>query len=152
MEKGLLHLHNVNRWIIVASLLIVLIKLFSGAKDNKLRKTALILLIASHIQLLIGLYQYFVGASGIKLLNVLPAGESVMKNALARFWVVEHFASMLIAIILITMAYSNIKKSVKAGVVASKAKWLLIVAILLIFAGMPWLFRSGIGRPWFPGL
>ena len=64
MESGLLHLHNFLRWVILFFLLLSLIQAFG--KKVALQKTSLWLLIASHITLLIGLYQYFTGAFGFK--------------------------------------------------------------------------------------
>ena len=65
MENGLLHLHSLLRWIV---LILLLLSLFQAIGANKaVKKTSLWLLIASHITLLIGLYQYFTGAFGLKL-------------------------------------------------------------------------------------
>ena len=104
--------------------------------------------------MLVGFYQYFTGNWGIKQLDNFPNGMGdLMKNAVSRFWVIEHFVTMTLAIVFITIVYSNIKKSVIANVFPAKAKWFLLVAILLILAGMPWAFKeAGAGRPWFPGM
>jgi hypothetical protein len=143
--------HNINRWIICVALIYVLFKLITGAKDQGLRKAALLLLITSHIQLLIGLYQYFFGPFGMQQISNATGGmKEIMGTTTIRYWVVEHFTTMLIAIVLITMAYSNIKKSVLANVKPKKALWLLIIAMILIIAGMPWPMREGIARTWLP--
>jgi hypothetical protein len=143
--------HNINRWIICVALIYVLFKLITGAKDQVLRKAALLLLITSHIQLLIGLYQYFFGPFGMQQISNATGGmKEIMGTTTIRYWVVEHFTTMLIAIVLITMAYSNIKKSVLANVKPKKALWLLIIAMILIIAGMPWPMREGIARTWLP--
>ena len=152
MEKGLLHLHNLNRWVILAAVTFLLVKLFKGDKSLGLKNVALILLVCSHIQLLIGLYQYFTGPWGIKLLNNFDGMGALIKNESARFWVLEHFTCMVLAIAFITVAYSNIKKTVVVGVFPNKAKWFLAVAVLLILAGMPWAFKAGeAARSWYPG-
>ena len=152
MYKGLLHVHNLNRWVILAAVIFLLVKLFKGDKSLGLKKVALILLVCSHIQLLVGLYQYFTGQWGIKLLNNFDTMGALIKNEGARFWLIEHFICMVMAIAFITVAYSNIKKSVVVGIYPAKAKWFLLVAVLLILAGMPWAFKAGeAARGWYPG-
>jgi hypothetical protein len=70
-----------------------------------------------------------------------------MKDAATRFFAVEHFAGMLIAIILITIARG------KAKVFNYKASSLLyLIALIIILVSIPWPFREGISRPWFPGM
>lgn len=104
------------------------------------------MLIAAHTTLLIGLYQYFSKGPGYNLIQQYGFGE-VMKDATMRFWAVEHITTMLIAIVLITIARGKAKKGVYGA-----ASWLYLIALLLILAGIPWPFREGIGRPWFPGM
>lgn len=144
MDNGLLHLHNFMRWIILLFLLIALIQAFS--KKPGLQKTSLWLLISAHITLLIGLYQYFTGAYGYKLIQQNGFG-AVMKDSALRFWSVEHITGMLLAIILITIARGKAKRNNY-----SAASWLYLIALILILAVVPWPFREGIARPWFPGL
>lgn len=143
MESGLLHLHNFLRWIILLFLLIAIVQ--SLGKKTGLQKTSLWLLIAAHITLLIGLYQYFTSAVGYKLIQANGFGV-VMKDSIMRFWAVEHITGMLIAIILITIARGKAKRG---GYPAA----LYILALIIILAVVPWPFRElGIGRPWFPGM
>lgn len=142
MESGLLHLHNFLRWVILFFLLIALIQ--SLSKKAGLKKTSLWLLIAAHITLLIGLYQYFTSAVGYKLIQ-LNGFAAVMKDSAMRFWAVEHLAGMLIAIILITIARGKAKRG-------GYPTLLYVLALIIILAVVPWPFREGIGRPWFPGM
>ncbi len=144
MESGLLHLHNFLRWVILFFLLLSLIQAFG--KNAGLKKTSLWLLIASHVTLLIGLFQYFTGAFGYKLIQ-LNGFAGVMKDSALRFWAVEHITGMLIAIILITIARGKAKTANYGA-----ASWLYLVALLVILAVVPWPFREGIARPWFPGM
>ena len=144
MESGLLHLHNFLRWVILFFLLLALVQAFG--KIAGLKKTSLWLLISAHITLLIGLYQYFTGAFGYKLIQA-NGFSAVMKDSALRFWAVEHISTMLIAIILITIARGKSKSGAYPA-----ASWLYLIALLLILAGVPWPFREGIARPWFPGM
>jgi len=144
MYKGLLDLHSVLRWAILILLLIALLQALG--KRAGIRKSSLWLLICAHVTLLIGLYQWFTGKLGLKLIQ--DAGfDVVMKDAASRFWAIEHITGMLIAIILITIARG------KAKVLNYKAAaWLYLIALILILATVPWPFREGIGRPWLPGM
>lgn len=144
MYNGLLHMHNLLRWLILLFLLISLFQAFT--KSQGIRKSSLWLMICAHITLLIGLYQWFVGSLGWK--TIQSAGFSaVMKDDASRFWAVEHIAGMLIAIILITIGRG------KAKVLNYKAaSWLFLIALIILLVTIPWPFREGIGRPWFPGM
>lgn len=145
MYQGLVHLHSALRWVIVVLLVISLIQTFS--RNEKIAKTSLWLLISAHIMLLLGLFQYFNGDFGFKIIDRVGSFGNVMKDSFARFWVVEHISAMLLAIVLITLARGRAKK-LQFGA----AKWLYLIAFLLILAAVPWPFREGIARPWFPGM
>ena len=73
---------------------------------------------------------------------------ATMKDAASRFWAVEHIFSMLLAIALITIGHVKYKKTLKAN----STRILYVIALILILLAMPWPFRSGIGRPLFPGM
>ena len=144
MENGLLHLHSVLRWIILLFLLLALFQAF--AKRPGIRSSSLFLMISAHLMFLIGIYQLLNGRYGV--LKGLPEGVELMKNSFYRFFWVEHPLMMFVAIVLITLARG------KAKVLNYKAtSWLLLVALILILAAVPWPFREvGAGRTWFPGL
>jgi hypothetical protein len=146
MYNGLVHLHSALRWVILILLVICLIQAFT--KNEKIAKTSLWLLISAHIMLLLGLFQYFNSETvGFQLIDRVGGFGNVMKDSVARFWVVEHISVMILAIILITMARGRAKK-LKFG----PAMWMYIIALILILAAVPWPFRDGIARPWFPGM
>ena len=155
MYKGLLHLHSVLRWIILILLLVAVYRSFAGRNkaftpDHK--KTGLFLLICADIMLLIGLYQWFTGPLGLK--NIRLSGMSaVMKNPGARFFAVEHFIGMLIAIIFIHIGYSYSKKNIPDTIKHKRAVLFFGLALLIILISIPWPFRVvGAGRTWFPGM
>jgi glucan phosphoethanolaminetransferase (alkaline phosphatase superfamily) len=145
MESGLLHTHNLLRWIILILLLVTIYQAFT--KNNGIRKSSLWLLITAHITLLVGLYQWFTGNFGLKIFQNVGMGE-IMKTSLLRFWAVEHIFGMIVAIVLITIARGKAKVLNYKG-----ASWLYLIALLIILFSIPWPFRvEGIGRPWFPGM
>lgn len=145
MVTGLLHLHSILRWLILLFLLICLFQAL--AKNSSVRKTSLWLLISAHLMLVVGFFQLLWGRYGIT--KGLPAGVELMKDKFYRFFWVEHPLMMLLAIILITVARGKAKNLNYKSVT-----WLLIIALLAIFAAVPWPFREivGEGRTWFPGM
>ena len=143
METGLLHLHNLLRWVVLIAIVVAIVQLF--LKKDAL-KASKVLLISAHSTLVLGLYQYFFGDWGFKLIQA--AGMKVaMASSAIRFWAVEHIFSMLIAIILITIGHIKYKK----GGAPKTTLILYILALLLIVAAIPWPFRAEIGRPLYPG-
>ena len=76
-----------------------------------------------------------------------------MKNALLRFFAVEHLIGMLIAIILIHVGYSYSKKNIPDSVKHKRTLVFFGLALLVILISIPWPFRLvGSGRAWFPGM
>lgn len=142
MLTGLTHMHSLLRWVILILLIYTLIRSFQG----KAGKEAKFLTITSHIMLLIGLAQWFLGSWGLKLIQNIGMGE-VMKNASQRFFAVEHTFTMIIAIALITVGGVSVRKG------KSNAKWFYLIALILILMRIPWPFmEAGIARGWFPGM
>ncbi|GEC78414.1 hypothetical protein [Flavobacterium aquatile] len=98
------------------------------AKD---RKIALFGLIATHIQLVVGLILYFVSPLG-------KASLGNMKDAALRLTSLEHPLINIIAIVLITVGWSRHKK-----LATSEAKFKSItvfygLGLVLILARIPW--------------
>ncbi len=145
METGMLHLHNVLRWVILILLLVTLYQAF--AKKESIRSSSLWLMIAAHTMLLIGLYQVIAGRFGI--LKGLPESvPSLMKDSFYRFYWVEHPILMVVAIVLITLARGKVK-----ALNYKTAGWLLLIALIFILVAIPWPFREvGVNRAWFSGM
>jgi hypothetical protein len=146
MLTGFGHLHSANRYILLALILIVIFTSFSkwrgkqsySAQDDKLN---LITFILTHIQLLLGFILYF--AKGWYQFT-----PSTMKVPALRFFSVEHMVGMLIAIALITLARIKGKKVAEAAKRHKLTFWYYVIALILIFASIPWPFR-GFGNEWF---
>jgi hypothetical protein len=156
MQTGFVHLHNLLRWIIVVLLIVSLVKAYTGLSSKKVfvagdKKVWLFTMIASHITLLLGLYQVALGRYGI-FTTTLPEGTSFMKDKFYRFFWMEHPITMIGAIVFITLAHGMAKKSVADEVKYKKAFYFFLIAAVLLLAGIPWPFRGEIiGRPLFPG-
>ena len=156
MQTGLVHLHNILRWVILILLLVSIGKSYSGWKNKKVftpgdRKTWLFTLIFSHLTLLLGLMQVLFGRFGI-FTSSLPEGTSLMKDKFYRFFWIEHPTAMILAIVFITLGYGMAKKSVSDEVKYRKAFTYFMIALVLILVAIPWPFREIVGRPLFPGM
>ena len=147
MLKIFQHLHSVNRWVVLVFLILTIITAFQGWFGKKTytegdRKKALFTLIFTHIQFLLGLALYFISP-------YVKHGEGVMKDKLLRFYTVEHFSMMMVAIILITIGYAVAKrKSVDLSKFKTTAIY-YVIALLIILASIPWPFREGLGGGWY---
>jgi len=151
MYTGLLHLHHTLAYIILILLLVNIFKNFSNlqkpftAADKKL---GLFLMIASHITLLLGLYQCIAGPYG--WINK-PAGTDIMTSTFWRFYLIEHPVGMIVAIALITMGKGVAKKNISDYNKHKRAAILFTLALVIILATIPWPFRGeGVGRPLVP--
>ena len=140
------HIHSGLRWLVLIFILIAIInsavKLFrksgTNQKDCIFNRLSMILM---HLQLVFGLVLYFISP------KVIFSSNS-MKDSLLRFFLVEHIALMIIAVVLITIGYI---KSDRAVDVMKKQRQLLIyysIALVLILIAIPWPFR-GLGAGWF---
>jgi len=106
---------------------------FSGKKEffPRDRKLALMALIFTHVQFLVGLFLYFTSPLG-------KAALGEMKNADLRLTSLEHPLINLIAIALITIGWSKHKKLTDG---TSKFKTFMIfygLGLLLILSRIPW--------------
>lgn len=157
MQTGLLHLHNLLRWVILILLVWSIVKAWSGVQSKKAfdpadKKTWLFTMIAGHVTLLLGLYQVLAGRYGWFTHPQLPEGTSVMSDKFYRFFLVEHPILMILAIILITLGHGMAKKPVSDETKYRKALWYFVLALVAILVATPWPFREFVGRPWGPGM
>jgi hypothetical protein len=125
-------------WAYIALLLLVITVVmtligFTSKKEftSGNRKIALFALIATHIQLVVGLILYFVSPVGFALL-----GE--MKDKAVRLTSLEHPLINIIAIVLITIGWSKHKKGID-GITKHKSIAVFYgLGLLLILSRIPW--------------
>lgn len=156
MYNGLVHLHNFLRWVVLILLVVAIVRHLMGMTGKKSytsgdRKTDLFLMISAHIQLTIGLILWFMGDLGLKLIRSTESFGSLMKDAVARFWTMEHFVGMVIAVVLITVGRGATKKNIPDASKHSKAFWFYLIALILILLLIPWPGKE-VARPIFPGM
>ena len=154
MQTTILIIHSIIRYFILLFAVVVVIQSLVGMLGKKPltgtnKRMALFLLISCDIQLLLGLFLYFAGP----WFHVLTTGGSeMMKDPATRFWTVEHAFVMIVAIILVHIGYSVIKKNIDDARKYKRLFWCSFIALVLFFATIPWEGRPVIGRPNIPSM
>lgn len=145
MYNGILHAHSGLRWVALIAILLAIFAAFTNYKTDKFSKghktTYLLALIFTHIQLVLGLFLYFISPKVI-------FSEGTMSNDITRFFTVEHIALMLLSIVLITVGYSRSKRAVTIRGKHSAIAIFYTLALIVMLLGIPWPFR-GLGGEWF---
>jgi len=154
MYQILLPLHSVTRWLVLLSLLFAIYRGYRGWLGNKPYTTVdnaarLFAVNIAHIQLVIGLWLYFISP----IVNYfLHNFKEAVHDRQIRFFGMEHITMMLIAIIFITIGSAKAKlKTTDKEKFKTMAIWFTI-SLLLIFTSIPWSFSPLISRPllrWF---
>lgn len=154
MFTGFTHLHSTLRYLIIVAALWTLIKLAMGLNSNKKfrssdRKPGLIFLILMDLQLLIGGVLYFLSPWAYASVRNYGMG-GVMRSAIPRFYAIEHAVGMIIALVLVHIAYSITKKEkLNDKTKFTRAFILFFIAFLFIISFIPWPFRAELGKGWF---
>jgi hypothetical protein len=139
------HAHSGLRWVALGLLIFALFNALKGKKSGEyIKKDKMINLftmISLHTQLLIGLILYF-SSDKVQFM------KGWMKNPLLRFYGMEHFLMMIIALVIITIGRKKAEKIEDArSKHATIFNWYLIVLIIILLA-IPWPFRN-IGGGWY---
>lgn len=134
-------LHSYIAFAVLGLLLIASLNAFTGIAGKRVflkkdRQIALIALIFSHIQLLLGLVLLFTSpymeaakASGM---------GAVMKDATLRLYLVEHPLTNIIALALITIGWSKHKKELTDAGKFKKIGWMYAIGLLLLLTRIPY--------------
>jgi len=140
MQQFLQSTHSYIRWLVLlAGILAMVLPVLSNnstvSKKDKL--PALFLMIMCDIQLLLGSVLYFkYSGYGISAFN--NGVGAVMKNAELRKIAVEHVVLMLIALVLVHIGYSKVKKVMELDKLKRTSLIYFGIALVLILAGIPW--------------
>lgn len=150
MYIGLLHLHSALRYVVVILLIVAIIQAFAGWFGNKTfkpadKKLSLFTLIAVHTQLLIGLILYFISPVVQAAFNDMGAA---MQDTQLRFWAVEHTATNIIGIALITIGYASAKRAYQDKAKFTRIAVFYLIGFILIMTAIPWPFNR-VSRGWF---
>lgn len=141
MYTGLLHTHNLFRWLVLIALILAVLFAFIGwmgkkewSKKDKI--TGLVLTIFMDIQFLIGLILYAFVSPFTKA--AFADFGAAMKNSELRFYAVEHILLMLIALIFVHIGWSKAKNATESRKKHRAATIWFGSAFLLVIAGIPW--------------
>ena len=144
LYSAMLHAHSIGRWIVLILLLFAIVNsLLAGSRpyirsDNRF---GLLLTIFADLMLVVGIYLYFVGPYGYKIIQNVGM-SAAMKDPYNRFFAVEHLAGMLIAIILIHLGKAQGRRPIGDRAKHRRTMIFYLVALLIILASIPWPFRE----------
>jgi hypothetical protein len=148
----LLRFHSIGRWIVLLLLVIAIFNSLVAGKRPWIRsdaRTGSILVIFADLMFLVGLALWYFGTKGYKMIEAFGM-SGVMKNAVTRFFAIEHITMMLIAIILIHIGKVQAKKPISDKAKHKRTVIFYLIALIIILASIPWPFREvGAGSGWF---
>jgi hypothetical protein len=141
MYSEILVLHNTLRWLLLVSMAVTLIKYLAGwvgkqpwkKIDNLL---GIVFTSLMDLQLLIGLALYFFLSPVTKM--AMSNFGAAMKDADLRFYAVEHFSMMLIAVVLVHIGRAKSKKAKSDIAKFRVASIFFLAALVIILAAIPW--------------
>lgn len=146
MYNALLHAHSGLRWVALILLVTAIFNAVKGKSSGEyLKKHKIINLFAMillHTQLLIGLVMYFQSPK-------VQFSQGWMKDPMLRFYGMEHFLMMVIAIVLVTIGRKKAEKADAPIVKHQKIVVWYTIALIVILAAIPWPFRAALGGQWF---
>jgi putative Ca2+/H+ antiporter (TMEM165/GDT1 family) len=141
MYIEILRVHSILRWVLLLCLIITLVKYLVGWQGNRQWKKSdnilsIVFTSLMDIQLLLGLALYFF-LSPITQFALSDFGAA-MKDPELRFYAVEHFSMMLIAVVLVHIGRA---KSKKIKIDRNKFKTAFIfffIALIVMLVVIPW--------------
>jgi hypothetical protein len=141
MYTGLLHTHNLFRWLVLIALVLAVIFAFTGwlgkkewSKKDKI--ISLVLTVLMDIQFLIGFILYAFVSPYTQ--TAFADFGAAMKNALLRFYAVEHILLMVVALVFVHIGKSKTKKGTLSWKKHRVAAIWFGLALVLVLAGIPW--------------
>jgi hypothetical protein len=148
MYVGLLHLHNVTRWLVLLAAIYAIVIAVRGLVSNKTwtkadNRAGLIYSSLLGVQLILGLILYVISPV---VQNGLRNMSAAMQDSQIRFFVVEHITLMILAVIVAQLGYSLSKRAATDKAKFTRSSVGYILATALVIFGIPW------WRPFFPGL
>ena len=136
--------HNIMRWVVLILAIYALYRVFAGLFGKKEwgeadRKALSFYAISMDVQLLLGLLLYFVfgGWFGMVTSNM----GAVMSNSGMRFFAVEHFSVMLVAVILAHVATVMAKRGSTDRAKFRNGAIFVTLSVLAVLFAIPWAMR-----------
>jgi hypothetical protein len=149
----LLHLHSILRWAVLLLLLVAIFNSLVAGSRPFIRsdaRTGSILVIFADVQLLLGLALWFFSSRGYKIIQQQGWSAAMKGSEVDRFFAIEHFAGMLIAIILLHIGKAQGRKAISDKAKHRRTLIFYLLALLIILVSIPWPFRQvGAGSHWY---
>ncbi len=141
MYTGLLHTHNLFRWLILIVAVLAIGFAFHGwFRKRNWTKTdnilGLLLTIFVDIQFVVGLVLYAFVSPVTKA--AFADFGAAMKNEVTRFYAVEHILMMIIALVIIHIGRSKSKKKLIVLRKHRSAAIYYTLGLIVILAAIPW--------------
>ncbi|MGE0463046.1 MAG: hypothetical protein AB7Q16_16905 [Vicinamibacterales bacterium] len=141
MYTAAIVLHSVLRWVVIVLGVIAVTRALAGRSGGRAWTAAdatpgRLYTIALDVQMLIGLLLYFVFSP---ILSIASADwGQAMGNSAIRYWVVEHLASMVIAIALAHVGTVRVRKAATDAARFTQATIFYGLSLLLVVIASPW--------------
>jgi len=151
MYLFVLALHSLTRWLVLISLLFAIYRAYRGWLYNKTyskfdNTVRIITATIAHIQLVIGLWLYFI--SPIVSYFLSHFATAVHEREI-RFFGMEHITMMITAIVIITIGSALAKRKIADKVKYRTTAIWFTIALLVILFSIPWSFSPLVHRPGF---
>ena len=151
MYTGLLHLHSLNKWLVLILGLLSITNAIIGWLGKKpytgtSNKLSLFFMISMHVQLILGLVLFFFLSPIIQ--TAFADMGAAMKDAALRYWSVEHSFAGIIAIITVTLGRVLAKK--KTTDLAKHKTTAIYYLITLLLIAVNILFPLKFGKALLP--
>jgi hypothetical protein len=139
-----LALHNLLRWLVLGFALYALYRQAAGLLNKQSwsaadRKSSTFYVVALDLQLLVGLILYFVLSDLVRVAFSDPA--TAMSNPTLRFFLIEHFLMMVLAVVFAHLASAAGKKELPAEKKFQRVLIFTVISLILLLAGIPWSSR-----------
>lgn len=134
MYSFLKNFHSGFRYIVLVLIIIAIVQALIGWLGKKPysegnRKLNLFAMISAHTQLLIGIVLYFYSP-------YVQFTKETMKNATTRYFTVEHWVMMLIAIVLITIGHARSKRAATGEAKHRQIAIFYTIALLVVIGSL----------------
>lgn len=141
-------LHNLMRWAVVVLLIYALARMLMGLFQKRAfteldRRALSWFAVSMDVQFLIGLVLFIGNNWWAQFQNMANA----MRQPALRFFVVEHWFLMLVALILAHLAVVFVRKAQNDAAKFRRGAILTVLAALAIYFAIPWPWSGDYGRP-----
>jgi hypothetical protein len=133
--NALNYTHAIFAWLLLILLVLSLVIAVSRYKKKislGFSKVYLVTMILAHLQVLLGLTQYFISSKVVH-------SKAMMSDSLLRFFALEHPLMMIIGIVVLTIGYSKSKNHV----FPNKSVFIYYaIGLIFILSRFPWQYLT----------